>query len=107
MSDDNRPPGHPGTGAHWTSSAKDAVGTAISRRSCVWFTVADGVLNEIYYPRVDQANTRLMEFVVTDGDSFYSRESCDTTSKVSALATDRKSTRLNSSHMSISYAVFC
>ena len=86
MSDAERPPGHPGASAHWTSSAKDAVGTSVSRRSCVWFTIADGVLNEIYYPRVDQANTRMMELVVTDGASFCSRESCDTESKITPLA---------------------
>lgn len=86
MEEHDRPPGHPGIEPHWTSSAKDGVGTAIGRRSCVWFTVADGVLNEVYYPRVDQANTRLMECVVTDGDSFVSRESCDTRSQIEALA---------------------
>src|SRR6516225_10480642 len=35
----------------------------------------------------------------------FSRSDADTAAKVPAL--DRKSTRLNSSHMSISYAVFC
>jgi glucoamylase len=86
MSDGDRPPGYPGTTAHWTSSAKDGVGTSASRRSCVWFTMADGVVNEIYYPRVDQANTRLMEFVVTDGESFVARESSDTASTITPLA---------------------
>src|SRR5256885_5755721 len=33
--------------------------------------------------------------------------SCQTRSATSALTSDRKSTRLNSSHLVISYAVFC
>src|SRR5438270_912460 len=51
-------PGGPGLEPRWTSSAKSGVGTAFDGRSLVWFTVSHGILDEIYYPRVDQANTR-------------------------------------------------
>lgn len=59
--------GGPGLVPRWTSSAKDGVGTALSPLSNVWFTHSHGILNEIYYPRVDQACTRDCGLIVTDG----------------------------------------
>jgi glucoamylase len=67
-------PGWPGIPARWTSSAKDGVGTALSPASRVWFTFSHGILNEIYYPRVDQACTRDLGLIVTDGREFFSEE---------------------------------
>src|SRR5262245_51719389 len=54
----NPAPGGPGIAPHWTSSAKSGVGTASDERSLVWFTISHGIIDEVYYPRVDQANTR-------------------------------------------------
>jgi glucoamylase len=51
-------PGWPGIPARWTSSAKSCVGTALSNKSRVWFTLSHGIFNEIYYPRIDQACVR-------------------------------------------------
>jgi glucoamylase len=82
----NPAPGHPGTAPRWTSSRKSGVGTAINTRSRVWFTISHGILNEVYYPRVDQANTRDMGLVVTCGADFFSEEKRDTTSTVEMLA---------------------
>jgi hypothetical protein len=48
-------PGWPGLPARWTSSAKSGIGTALGAASRVWFTLSHGILNEIYYPRVDSA----------------------------------------------------
>jgi glucoamylase len=67
-------PGWPGIPPRWTSSAKTGTGTALNRHSKVWFTVSHGILNEIYFPRVDQACTRDMGFIVTDGREFFSEE---------------------------------
>src|ERR1700691_6361518 len=67
-------PGWPGSPARWTSSAKSGVGTALSARSSVWFTLSHGILNEIYFPRVDQACTRDFGLIVTDGHEFFSEE---------------------------------
>ncbi|MGH7620313.1 MAG: glycoside hydrolase family 15 protein, partial [Gemmatimonadaceae bacterium] len=78
-------PGHPGIEPRWTSSRKSGIGTAIGPRSRVWFTLSHGVLNEIYYPRVDQANTRDMEFLVTGDGGYFSEEKRDTTSDVALL----------------------
>src|ERR1700733_12853231 len=58
----------------WTSSAKSGIGTALNQHSRVWFTTSHGILNEVYYPRVDQACTRDMGFIVTDGKGFFSEE---------------------------------
>ena len=67
-------PGWPGIQPRWTSSAKTGIGTALNLHSRVWFTLSHGILNEIYYPRVDQACTRDQGFLVTDGKSFFSEE---------------------------------
>jgi len=40
----------------------------------IWFTVSHGILNEIYYPRLDQACTRDMGLIVTDRHGFFSEE---------------------------------
>jgi glucoamylase len=67
-------PGWPGIPPRWTSSAKTGVGTALNLHSRVWFTLSHGILNEIYFPRVDQACTRDLGLIVTDGSSFFSEE---------------------------------
>ena len=67
-------PGWPGIAARWTSSAKSGIGTAVSRASRVWFTLSHGILNEVYYPRVDHACTRDLGFIVTDGRAYFSEE---------------------------------
>ena len=67
-------PGWPGIPPRWTSSAKTGVGTALNQHSRVWFTLSHGILNEVYFPRVDQACTRDMGFMVTDGNAFFSEE---------------------------------
>ncbi len=75
MSDDIRyAPGWPGIEPRWTSSAKTGIGTALNLHSRVWFTLSHGILNEIYFPRVDQACTRDFGFIVTDGREFFSEE---------------------------------
>ena len=70
-------PGWPGIPATWTSADKSGVGTALAALSRVWFTLSHGILNEIYYPRLDQACTRDFGLLVTDGDSYFSEEKRD------------------------------
>jgi glucan 1,4-alpha-glucosidase len=72
-------PGWPGDSAKWTTGNKQGLGTATSRDSKVWYTLANGALSEVYYPRGDMADVRSLEFAVTDGVSFVERESDDTT----------------------------
>jgi glucoamylase len=75
-------PGWPGLPARWTSSAKSGVGTALTRISRVWFTTSHGIIDEIYYPRIDQACTRDLGLVVTDGQGFFAEEKRDTRHEV-------------------------
>jgi glucoamylase len=79
-------PGHPGIPARWTSSAKSGVGTAPMVASRVWFTLSHGILNEIYYPRVDYACTRDFGLIVTDGHSYFSEEKRDAASVIRPVA---------------------
>jgi glucoamylase len=66
--------GHPGIEPRWTRSAKEAVGTAYTSASRVWFTTSSGVLNEVYYPTIDQPQIRDLLFLVTDGKTFFHDE---------------------------------
>jgi glucoamylase len=69
--------GRPGDEPRWTSGAKTLVGTAASARSRIWFTIGLGTINEIYFPDVDQANTRSIRFLVTGDQKFFSDEAWD------------------------------
>ena len=63
--DARRPPGAPGRDAQWPSAGKEAVGTSNTLESKVWFTLRGGVMDEVYYPTVDVANSQTLQFVVT------------------------------------------
>lgn len=71
------PPGYPGISPRWTSSAKIGVGTAMSPDSTVWFTISHGIINEVYYPRLDVANIRDLGLLITDGYDYFSEEKRD------------------------------
>ena len=77
LDDDGPAFGAPGVEPRWTSSKKDAVSTAYSASSRVWFTVSHGTLNEIYYPTIDRPQTRDMELLFTDGETFFHEEKRD------------------------------
>jgi glucoamylase len=77
LEDDGEAFGAPGLEPRWTSSRKDAVGTAYSASSRVWYTLSHGTLNEIYYPTIDRPQTRDMELLFTDGESFFHEEKRD------------------------------
>ena len=94
----DRRPGWPGIPPRWTSSAKSGVGTAISSVSRVWFTLSHGILDEIYYPRVDQACTRDFGFIVTDGSDFFAEEKRDCTSDITRLEDGVPAFRLVNTH---------
>ncbi len=66
--------GAPGVEPRWTSSRKDAVSTAYSASSQVWFTVSHGTLNEVYFPTIDRPQMRDMELLFTDEETFFHEE---------------------------------
>src|SRR6266403_4680235 len=71
-------PGAPGQDAHWPSAAKDGFGTANSIRSKVWFTLADGVMTEVYYPSLDVPNVQTLQLIVVPAGGKVETESEDT-----------------------------
>ncbi len=75
--------GAPGIPPRWTRSAKDAVCTAYASVSHLWFTTSAGVVNEIYFPTIDQPQVRDLQFLVTDGETFFhdERRSLDSTTE--------------------------
>ena len=62
----NVAPGGPGKDAQWATAAKQAIGTSATLDSKVWFTLAQGVMTEVYYPNVTVANVHVMQFVVVN-----------------------------------------
>jgi glucoamylase len=78
-------PGAPGEKPRWTTGAKTAVGSAVSQQSRVWFTISRGNLNEVYFPSIDEANTRRMKFLVSNGQEFFSDEETDASHRVEYL----------------------
>jgi glucoamylase len=69
--------GAPGIEPRWTSSAKEGFGTAYHTSCRLWFTLSHGIVNEIYYPSVDQPNTRDFQYLITDGETFCHEEKLD------------------------------
>lgn len=63
-------PGKPGISPTWCSSAKEAVGCALGS-SRLWFTVGGGIVNEVFYPRVDLPQIRDLGFIVADDQGFW------------------------------------
>ena len=87
MNSDVRHPafGAPGIEPRWTRSDKMAVGTAYSASSRVWFTLAAGIVSEVYYPTIDQPQIRDLQFLITDGESFFHDERRHLTSQIEQL----------------------
>src|SRR3954447_118010 len=76
-------PDGPGALSHFDLARKDCVGTARNTRSKVWFTVADGVLSDVYYPTNANTNNETLQYVVTDGSTFTDLQTRDMTYTVS------------------------
>ena len=77
-------PGSPGSLSRFDLARKDCVGTPRNDASKVWFTVADGVLSDVYEPTIDNTNVHTLQYVVTDGHSFTDLQSRDLTYTVSS-----------------------
>jgi glucoamylase len=80
-------PDGPGVLSRYDLARKDCVGTAANRRSKVWYTVADGVLSDVYSPTIDNTNVQSLRFIVTDGHTFTDLQGRDTSYTV--RTTDR------------------
>lgn len=75
-------PGAPGVGSAWTTGAKQGLGTSTTGTSKVWYTIGQGILDEVYYPQTDTPDVQDMQYLVTDGSSFTDAERDATTHQV-------------------------
>ncbi|HLY34426.1 MAG TPA: glycoside hydrolase family 15 protein, partial [Jatrophihabitantaceae bacterium] len=80
-------PGAPGSLSHFDLARKDCLGTARNTTSKIWYTVAGGVLSDVYAPTIDTTNVETMQYLVTDGSTFTDLQTRDTTYTVSADTT--------------------
>ena len=78
-------PGWPGALSHFDLARKDCLGTARNSASKVWYTVANGVLSDVYYPTIDNTNVETLQYVVTDGATFTDLQTRDMTYTVEAV----------------------
>ena len=76
--------GGPGAASYYDLARKDCLGTAENTTSKVWYTVADGVLSDVYEPTVDNTNVSTLQYVVTDGSTFTDLQTRDMTYAVAA-----------------------
>jgi glucoamylase len=89
-------------GGSWSSGIKQGVGTAFEAYdrfneysaqsqtapiSKVWFTAAQGVMTEVFWPTVDTAQVKDSQFLVTDGTSFFFEERKDSQTSVTWVET--------------------
>ena len=72
--DENVAFGRPGIHPRWTHGGKDGVGTAYAASSQIWFTLWNGIITEVYYPTVDRPQLRDLQYLITDGKSFFHDE---------------------------------
>lgn len=86
--------GWPGIEPRWTRGSKQGVGTAYSADSKLWYTVWRGTVTEAYYPTVDRPQLRDLEYLVTDGATFFHEEKRHLDSRIRRL-----------SHHALGYAV--
>jgi glucoamylase len=97
--------GGPGVMSHFDLARKDCVGTARNTTSKVWFTVANGVLSDVYYPTVDTTNVETLQLVVTDGSTFTDLATRDMTYTVAPLDRSGMSCRVTSTARSGRYTL--
>lgn len=87
MGGSNPAPGGPGIPPRWSRGAKDAVGTAYAVSDRVWYTIANGVITEVYYPTIDSPQVRDLQYLVSDGETFFHDERRHMQSQIDCVAT--------------------
>ncbi len=69
------------------------MGTAYSASSRVWYTVSHGILNEVYFPTIDRPQIRDMEFLISDGETFFQEEKRNLSTKFEYIDSDSPAVR--------------
>jgi len=77
-------PGGPGTMSSFDLARKDCLGTARDTGSRIWYTVAGGVLSDVYEPTIDNTNVGTLQYIVTDGATFTDLQARDLSYTVAA-----------------------
>ena len=77
-------PGAPGAASYFDLARKDCLGTSAGTGSKVWYTVAGGVLSDVYEPTIDNTDVSTLQYIVTDGSTFTDLQARDMTYTVAA-----------------------
>src|SRR5579862_213857 len=101
----NPAPNGPGAASTWTRADKDAVGTAHSSASQVWFTMAGGIVTEVYFPDVDTPQIRDFQLMFTDGVNFFHDAQRDFTHQCEPIDPRAPGFRLTSTAIGQPYSV--
>jgi glucoamylase len=101
----NVAPDGPGALSRFGLARKDCLGTARNTTSKLWFTVANGVLSDVYYPTIDNTNVETLQYVVTDGSTFTDLQTRDMTSTVRALDSSGMACKVTSTPASGKYQI--
>jgi glucoamylase len=70
----------------WTHSNKSAIGTAYSTASRLWFTLWKGIVTEVSFPTIDRPQLRDVQYLITDGESFFHEEKRHLTFEIERLS---------------------
>ena len=81
------------------------MGTAYAASSRVWFTFWNGIVTEVYYPTVDRPQLRDLQYLITDGTSFFHDEKRDLKSTLERLADHVLGYRCTNSDPAGQYAI--
>ena len=54
----------------WAAARKDMVGASLGS-SRLWFTIAEGIVTEVYYPRIDIPQIKDLGFIIADDHGFW------------------------------------
>ncbi len=54
----------------WAPARKDVVGASLGS-SRLWFTIAQGIVTEVYYPRIDIPQIKDLGFIIADDKGFW------------------------------------
>jgi len=97
--------GWPGIEPRWTHGSKDGVGTAYAASCRIWFTLWNGVLTEVYYPTVDRPQLRDLQYLISDGKSFFHEEKRHLRSKTERLSPHALGYRITNTDPEERYAI--
>src|SRR6185503_18918789 len=50
--------------AQWPTAAKNGFGTSTTLESKVWFTLAGGIMTEVFYPTIDRPQLKTLQLTV-------------------------------------------